>query len=86
MVKDPKETPTHTLGPSESTYYLISDGNRKASIFEPGFLPYIRSNAIGKRINYAQLDCLHGFSFAVMGKLPWLTMNELREIIEESRG
>lgn len=85
-MKDANETPTHTLGPSDSTYYIIRSDNKKASIFEPGFTSYIRSNAIGKRMNYADLGCLYGFTFAVMGKLPWLTTKEAQEIVESSGG
>ncbi|CUS15339.1 unnamed protein product [Tuber aestivum] len=81
------ETPTHTLeAGSEGTYFAIYGGNKTGHIFEPGFILYIRSNAIGKRMNFAKPGCLEDLVFAVLGTLPWLTISEVGEIVRESGG
>ncbi|KAG0634578.1 hypothetical protein HOY80DRAFT_1140559 [Tuber brumale] len=81
------ETPTHTLqASSEGTYFVIYGGNKTGHIYEPGFISYIRSNAIGKRMNFAKPGCLEDLVFVVLGTLPWLTINEVEEIVRESGG
>jgi len=81
------ETPTHTLqAGSEGTYFVIYGGNKTGHIYEPGFISYIRSNAIGKRMNFAKPGCLEDLVFVVLGTLPWLTINEVEEIVRESGG
>lgn len=61
-------------------------GSKLAKVFEPDFISYIRSKAIGKRMNFAKPGCLEDLVFAVLGTLPWLTVSEVEEIVRESGG
>lgn len=61
-------------------------GSKLAKVFEPDFISYIRSKAIGKRMNFAKPGCLEDLVFAVLGTLPWLTVSEVGEIVGESGG
>ncbi|RPB02574.1 hypothetical protein L873DRAFT_1802027 [Choiromyces venosus 120613-1] len=87
MASDEKSA-THTLKPSASggAFFLITGNNSSGTIWETGFISYIRSNAIGKRMNFATPGCLEDLVFAVLGTLPWLTIEEVGEIVSASGG
>ena len=80
------ETATHTLQPGSGGCFVIYNGNKDVKVYEPGFITHIRSNAIGKRMNFAKPGCLEDLVFAVLGALPWLTISEVEEIVGESGG
>jgi len=80
------ETPTHTLQPGSGGCFIIYNGNKDVKVYEPGFISYIRSKAIGKRMNFAKPGCLEDLVFAVLGALPWLTISEVGDVVGESGG
>jgi len=80
------ETATHTLQAGSGALFVMYAGSKFATVYETGFITYIRSKAIGKRMNFAKPGCLEDLVFAVLGTLPWLTISEVGEIVEESGG
>lgn len=63
-------------------------GGGRATIYEPGFLSYVRSQVMYRRIDPKEVDhnSLYQLALIFAGTMPWLQKSEYKELVQEFGG